>query len=60
MEKARQELGGTGARIVLGDIRNVADFAYHLRGIDVIFHPAAYFHEYYSPAIIRMQLSSPM
>ena len=59
IEKARQALGGTGARIVLGDIRDVADFAYHPRGIDVIFHAAAYFREYYSPAIIRMQLSSP-
>ena len=25
-EKAERELGGTGVRIVLGDIRNVADF----------------------------------
>lgn len=41
-EKAQRELGGTGSRIVLGDIRNVADFAYDLRGIDVIFHTAAY------------------
>ena len=48
-EKAERELGGTGVRIVLGDIRNVADFAYDLRGIDVIFHTAAYFREYYNP-----------
>jgi hypothetical protein len=41
-----------GARMVLGDIRNVADFAYDLRGIDVIFHTAAYFGEYSIPAII--------
>ena len=37
-EKSRRELGDTAARVVIGDIRNVADFAYDLRGIDVIFH----------------------
>lgn len=48
-EKARRELGDTAVHVVLGDIRNVADFAYDLRGIDVIFHTAAYFREYYNP-----------
>jgi len=48
-EKAQRELGDTVARVVLGDIRNVANFAYDLRGIDVIFHTAAYFREYYNP-----------
>lgn len=46
-EKARRELGGAAVQVVVGDIRNVADFAYDLRGIDVIFHTAAYFREYY-------------
>jgi dihydroflavonol-4-reductase len=48
-EKAQRDLDGTGARIVLGDIRNVADFAHDLRCIDVIFHTAAYFREYFNP-----------
>ena len=48
-EKAQRELSDTAARVVLGDIRNVANFAYELRGIDVIFHTAAYFREYYNP-----------
>jgi dihydroflavonol-4-reductase len=48
-EKARRELGDTAARIVVGDIRNIAEFAYDLEGIDVIFHTAAYFREYYTP-----------
>ena len=48
-EKARRELGDTAARIVVGDVRNVAEFAYDLRGADVLFHTAAYFREYYNP-----------
>lgn len=48
-EKARRELGDTAARIIAGDVRNVAEFAYELRGIDVVFHTAAYFREYYNP-----------
>src|SRR4030088_373226 len=48
-EKARRELGDTAAHIVVGDVRNVAEFANDLRGVDVVFHTAAYFREYYSP-----------
>jgi dihydroflavonol-4-reductase len=64
-EKARRELGDTAARIVAGDVRNVAEFAYCLKGIDVVFHTAAYFREYYSPgdhsdAIERTNVRSTM
>lgn len=48
-EKARREFGDTAARIIIGDVRNVAEFAYDLRGADVLFHTAAYFREYYNP-----------
>jgi dihydroflavonol-4-reductase len=48
-EKAQRELGDTAARIIVGDVRNVAEFAYDLRGADVLFHTAAYFREYYNP-----------
>jgi dihydroflavonol-4-reductase len=34
---------------VIGNIRNVPGFAYDLKGIDVVFHTAAYFREYYNP-----------
>ena len=40
-EKSQREVGDTAARVVLGDIRNVANFAYELRGIDAIFHTAS-------------------
>jgi dihydroflavonol-4-reductase len=48
-EKAQQTLGDMTARIVVGDIRKVAEFAPCLKGVDVVFHTAAYFREYYTP-----------
>lgn len=46
-EKADRVLGDADARIVVGDVTNVAGFADELRGQDVLFHAAAYFREYY-------------
>jgi dihydroflavonol-4-reductase len=37
------------ARIIVGDIRKVAEFARCIKGVDVVFHTAAYFREYYKP-----------
>lgn len=34
---------------VVGDMENVSGFAGELAGIDVLFHTAAYFREYYQP-----------
>jgi dihydroflavonol-4-reductase len=48
-EKASWLLGDTGARWVVGDMRDVAGFAASLDGCDVVFHTAAYFREYYQP-----------
>ncbi len=48
-EKAQHMLGDMAARIVVGDIRKVAEFAPCLKGADVVFHTAAYFREYYIP-----------
>jgi dihydroflavonol-4-reductase len=48
-EKAMRELGDTRARIVTGDLARVAGFAQALAGIDVVFHTAAFFREYYTP-----------
>lgn len=48
-EKAQRQLGDTAARVVVGDMKDVAGFASALDGVDVLFHTAAYFREYYTP-----------
>ena len=48
-EKASRELGDTYAQVVVGDMNDVAGFADALDGVDVLFHTAAYFREYYAP-----------
>lgn len=48
-DKAVRELGDTRAIIVTGDMTDVAGFADALRGVDVVFHTAAFFREYYAP-----------
>src|SRR5690349_2007525 len=47
--KAARVLGGTSARIVTGDMKNVAGFAAELGGCDAVFHTAAYFREAFEP-----------
>ena len=46
-DKAQKILGNTHAEIVIGDMENVAGFAPALQGVDVVFHTAAYFREYF-------------
>ncbi len=46
-EKAQRQLGDAGAELVVGDMQNVPGFAGALGGVDVVFHTAAYFREYY-------------
>jgi dihydroflavonol-4-reductase len=48
-EKGRRLLGDTRARLVRGDMREVAGFAGALDGCEAVFHTAAYFREYYQP-----------
>jgi dihydroflavonol-4-reductase len=48
-EKAARELGDTDANVVIGDMTDVSAFAGALSGVDVLFHTAAYFREYYGP-----------
>lgn len=48
-DKAQRQLGDTAARVVVGDMEDVAGFASALEGVDVLFHTAAYFREYYAP-----------
>ncbi|MEO8609912.1 MAG: SDR family NAD(P)-dependent oxidoreductase [Chloroflexota bacterium] len=47
--KAAQLLGTTRAQIIIGDMENVAAFESALKGVDVLFHTAAYFREYFGP-----------
>lgn len=48
-EKALRELGDGGVEIVVGDMMEVAGFTDALEGIDVVFHTAGFFREYYAP-----------
>jgi dihydroflavonol-4-reductase len=47
--KADALLAGTGAKIVVGDMRDVGGFAPALAGTEAVAHTAAYFREYYAP-----------
>ncbi len=46
-KKAEDLLGGLGVEYVEGDMLDVPRFAGALAGVDVLFHTAAYFREYY-------------
>jgi len=54
--KADALLAGTGAEIVVGDMRDVRGFADALAGVDAVAHTAAYFREYYAPGDHRSAL----
>ena len=47
--KAQRLLGDLDIATVQGDMLDVASFAGHLAGIEVVYHAAAYFREYYQP-----------
>lgn len=50
VEKAKHLLGDVPqVQFIQGDLQNIAAFAPHLRGCDLLFHTAAYFREYYQP-----------
>jgi dihydroflavonol-4-reductase len=47
-EKGRQQFGATeGVELIVGDMTDVAAFAEHLQGCDILFHTAAYFRDNY-------------
>jgi dihydroflavonol-4-reductase len=46
-EKAEKQLAGLPIEIVVGEMTNVSGFASELKGLDVIFHTAAYFRDNY-------------
>lgn len=55
--KAQAQFAGLPVEIVTGDMCNVSGFAQHLRGVDVLFHTAAYFRENYTGGSHRDELS---
>jgi dihydroflavonol-4-reductase len=55
-QKAEQQLGDTGAEVVLGDLNDLTPLAPSLRGADVVFHTAAYFRENYKGGSHRAEL----
>ena len=46
-EKAEKQLAGLPVEIVVGEMTNVSGFANELRGVDLIFHTAAYLRDNY-------------
>jgi dihydroflavonol-4-reductase len=48
-EKARKVLGDLDIQLINGDMHDVERFAHGLADCDVLFHTAAYTHEYYRP-----------
>jgi dihydroflavonol-4-reductase len=49
IDKAKRFLGESGVKFVQGDLEHVSAFAQALEGVDVVFHTAAFFREYYQP-----------
>lgn len=49
LDKAKRFLGNCEIEWIQGDIENVSAFAEALQGVDVVFHTAAFFREYYRP-----------
>ena len=49
IDKAKRFLGNSRIEFIQGDIEDVSAFAQTLDGVDVVFHTAAFFREYYQP-----------
>jgi dihydroflavonol-4-reductase len=49
IDKAQRCLGDSSIEFVSGDMENVPAFVPALAGVDVVFHTAAFFREYYQP-----------
>ncbi|MBD2680610.1 MULTISPECIES: SDR family oxidoreductase [Nostoc] len=49
IDKAKRFLGNIPIEFIQGDIENVPAFTQALKGVDVVFHTAAFFREYYQP-----------
>jgi dihydroflavonol-4-reductase len=49
IDKAKRFLGNSEIEFIQGDIGDVPAFTQALKGVDVVFHTAAFFREYYQP-----------
>ena len=49
IDKAHKLLANSGVEFISGDMENITAFAPALVGVDVVFHTAAFFREYYQP-----------
>ncbi|MBD2441049.1 SDR family oxidoreductase [Nostoc sp. FACHB-110] len=49
IDKAQRFHPDSQVQFIQGDIENVSAFAPALKGVDVVFHTAAFFREYYQP-----------
>ncbi|WP_414751859.1 SDR family oxidoreductase [Anabaena sp. CCY 9910] len=49
LDKAKRFLGDSGIEFIQGDIEDVPAFTQALKGVDAVFHTAAFFREYYQP-----------
>ncbi|ABA22162.1 3-beta hydroxysteroid dehydrogenase/isomerase [Trichormus variabilis ATCC 29413] len=49
LDKAKRFLGDSNIELIQGDIEDVPAFTQALKGVDVVFHTAAFFREYYQP-----------
>jgi dihydroflavonol-4-reductase len=49
IDKAKRFQPNSQVQFIQGDIENVPAFAPALKGVDVVFHTAAFFREYYQP-----------
>ncbi len=47
MNKVRVQFAGIPVAVVTGDLRDIDAFASSLSGVDILFHTAAFFREYY-------------
>jgi dihydroflavonol-4-reductase len=49
IDKAHKLIPDSGIEFIVGDMENVTAFTPALAGVDVVFHTAAFFREYYRP-----------
>ena len=55
-QKAEQQFAGLPVEVVIGDMNDIPRFAGKLRGVDVLFHTAAYFRDSYKGGSHRKAL----
>lgn len=59
-EKATLQFAGLDLEIITGDMLDVRGFADALKGVDVVFHTAAYFRDSYKGGVIGTRSTPPI